>query len=958
MSMKTEGVFQFGEFQIDAGARTLRRGEEIVTLNYRAFDVLLYFARNPGRALTRDELLKNVWQDTYVDEHSLAQSISVLRRALDEKPGDKSYIVTLPGRGYQFVAPVRVVSQESLAVVPDAPTAARHGPGGMFFRQQTIRTSVITEEKQPLSLPALRNRSLIRLIAVLAVAATAVAGIYEWKRLHRALPLTNPAAINTTGTAAVPRRSIAVLGFRNLSGRPEEGWISTALAEMLSTELEAGEKLRLVSGEDISRTKLDLPLADADSLSRDTLSRLHKDLDSDLIVLGSYTALGEKPGTRIRLDLRLQDTVAGETIADVAVVGGEADLFDMVSQAGSRLREKLGVEAVSPVEAVSIRASSPSNRDAARLYSEGLARLRVFDALEARDLLQRAIAADPKYSLAHSALAEAWFRLGYDKKAQQEAKQSFDRSASLSREARLVVEGRYRDIDHQYERAIEVYRALFTLFPDNLDYGLKLATVQVRGHKGHDALATVESLRKLAPPASEDPRIELMENDAWWVLGDLKHQEEYLARAVGKARAQGARLILARALEDQAMLFNALGRTREAIDLCRESRDISAAAGDRQGEARALRAAADLLSDLGDLPQSIRLYQQALTIFQKNGSEAGVASVLNNLAVVYEAEGEHSTAEKMYRQALASYRLLDDETRGAVVTGNVAEERMAQGDLPGAIQLYKEQVQLGDASNTFRAAFAASGIAYVHQLQGDLVGAKQEFEQSLATWQKKGDQEFSAYAMWSLGNLLLQEADFSGSRKMYEQALAMRTSAGDKITIAETQLALADLSLEEARSPAEQEAAVRRALEVFQTQKIRDDETQAWGILARALIAQGKAADAKEAAQHARSLATKSQNPDIRWQTAISAARIETAEKDFARSAAGIAARKELATIITKSRELGYMGIELDARLALAEIEMKAGQITAGREHLTAIEVDAKAKGYNLIARKATAARG
>jgi eukaryotic-like serine/threonine-protein kinase len=956
MPMKAREIFQFGEFQIDARARTLRREDEIVTLNYRAFDVLVYFAQNPGRALTRDELLKNVWPDTYVDEHSLAQSISVLRRALEEKPGDNSYIVTLPGRGYQFVAPVRVVSQESLSIVPDAAKSA--GPGGMIFQQQTIRTSVITEEKQPLSLPAPRNRSLMRLMAVLAVAATAVAGIYGWKRLHRAVPLTNPAASNATGTAAVPRRSIAVLGFRNLSGRPEEGWISTALAEMLSTELEAGEKLRLVSGEDIARTKLDLPLADTDSLSRDTLARLHKDLDSDLIVLGSYTAVGEKPGTRIRFDLRLQDTVAGETIADVAVVGSEAHLLDMVSQAGSRLREKLGVEAVSPVEAVSIRASSSSNRDAARLYSEGLARLRVFDALEARDLLQRAIAADPKYSLAHSALAEAWSRLGYDKKAQQEARQAYDLSANLSREERLVAEGRYRDIDHEYEKAIEIYRTLFTLFPDNIDYGLKLATVQVGGHRGHDALATVAALRQLPPPASEDPRIELSETDAWWVLGDARREEEPLARAVGKARAQGSRLILARALEDQAMLFDARGRAQDAITLCRESRELSAAAGDRQGEARALRASADVLSDSGDLAGSIRLYQQAQTIFQKNGSEGGVASVLNNLAGVYETEGDLATAEKMYRQALASYRLLDDETRRATVTGNVAEERMEQGDLPGAIQLYEEQLQLGDAANIQNAALAANGVAYVRELQGDLGGAKQGFERSLAAWQENGEQSLSAYAMWHLGSLLREEGDFSGARKMYEQALAIRTTAGDKLAIAETQLILADLSLDEARSPAEQEAAVRQALEVFQTQKIRDDETGAWCILARALLAQGRAPAAKDAMQHARSLAAKSQNPNIRWQTAITAARIETAPKDLAHFAAAIAARKELATIITKSRALGYMGIELDARLALAEIEMKAGQTAAGSAHLAAIEADAKAKGYNLVARKAVTARG
>ncbi len=957
--MKTEGVFQFGEeFKVDALARSLCREDEVVTLNRRAFDVLLYMVQNPGRVLTRDELLKNVWPDIFVDESSLVQSIYVLRRALDEKPGDNNYIVTLPGRGYQFVAPVQVVAQGNGGNLPELATSVSNTPAGILLQQQTIRTSVITEENEQRSLPVSRNRAA-RLRAVLAIAATAVAGYYAWTQFHRGpTPTTRSTAMSTIGAPVAARRSIAVLGFRNLSGRPEEGWISTALVEMLSTELGAGEKLRLVSGEDIARTKLDLPLADADSLSRDTLARLHKNLNSDLIVIGSYTALGEKSGKRVRLDLRLQDTVAGETIADVAVVGGEADLFDMVSQAGSRLREKLGVEAVSPVEAVSIRASAPSNRDAARLYSEGLARLRVFDAVEARDLLQRAIAADPKYSLAHSALAEAWSRLGYDKKAQLEAKQAYDLSANLSREERLVVEGRYREIDHKYDKAIEVYRALFTLFPDNVDYGLQLAMMQNRGVKGHDAVATVESLRKLPPPASDDPRIELMENDAWWVLGDLKHQEEYLARAVGKAKAQGARLILARALEDQAVLFSAKGRMQDAIELCRESKDISAAAGDRQGEARALRASADLLSDLGDLPRSIRLYQEALAIFQKNGSEAGVASVLNNLAVVYEAEGEHATAEKMYRQALASYRLLDDEARGATVTGNVAEERMEQGDLRGAIQLYEEQMRLGDAANSENAAFAGRGIAYVHQLQGDLVGAKQRFEQSLAIWQKNDDQYFSAYAMWGLGSLLLQEADFSGSRKMYEQALAMRIAAGDKITIAETQLALADLSLEEARSPAEQEAAVRQARDVFQKQKIRDDETQAWCILARALLAQGKNAAAEEAMRHARSLAAKSQNPNIRWPTAITATRIEIAGKDLAHSAAGIAMQKELAAVVAKSRELGYQGIELDARLALAEIEMKAGQTTAGRAHLTAVEADAKTKGYNLIARKATTARG
>src|SRR5208283_1253120 len=137
--MKTEGVFQFGEgFQVDAMARTLRREDEVVTLNRRAFDVLLYLVQNPGRVLSRDELLKNVWPDTFVDESSLVQSIYVLRRALGEKPGDNNYIVTLAGRGYQFTSPVNVVAPEGLSVVPGTTGDASAPSGGIVFQQRTI----------------------------------------------------------------------------------------------------------------------------------------------------------------------------------------------------------------------------------------------------------------------------------------------------------------------------------------------------------------------------------------------------------------------------------------------------------------------------------------------------------------------------------------------------------------------------------------------------------------------------------------------------------------------------------------------------------------------------------------------------------------------------------------------------------------------------------------------------
>jgi eukaryotic-like serine/threonine-protein kinase len=167
----------------------------------------------------------------------------------------------------------------------DEATATSGGSNALVIEKHTIQTSAITQEKEQLVSPISRNRPLFTLVAVLAVATVSAAGVYSWKEFHR--PRSASAVIGATGSRAASRRSIAVLGFRNLSGRPEEAWLSTALAEMLSTELVAGEKLRLVSGEDIARTKLELPLADADSLSRETLARLHKNLNSEFIVLGS-----------------------------------------------------------------------------------------------------------------------------------------------------------------------------------------------------------------------------------------------------------------------------------------------------------------------------------------------------------------------------------------------------------------------------------------------------------------------------------------------------------------------------------------------------------------------------------------------------------------------------------------------------------------------------------------------
>ena len=129
MSTASLHVFEFGDFRLDGRRRLLsHRDGAAVSLTAKAFDTLVYLVEHEGIVLHKDELMRALWADTVVEENNLNQNISILRRALGEHRGDHRYIATVPGRGYQFVAKVRIVDESpgqreptagaSMAVLP------------------------------------------------------------------------------------------------------------------------------------------------------------------------------------------------------------------------------------------------------------------------------------------------------------------------------------------------------------------------------------------------------------------------------------------------------------------------------------------------------------------------------------------------------------------------------------------------------------------------------------------------------------------------------------------------------------------------------------------------------------------------------------------------------------------------------------------------------------------------
>jgi len=754
-----------------------------------------------------------------------------------------------------------------------------------------------------------------------------------------------------SGTALVTRRSIAVLGLRNLTGRVEAAWLAVALAEMLTSELGANEALRTIPGEAVARTCAELALAEFDSLARDTLLRVKERLGSDLLVLGSFTALGDRAGGQIRLDLRLQDTELGETVASVSETGTETALFDLVSRTGAQLRQKIGVDDPTAAESRAVRASLPRNREAARLYAEGLERLRLFDALGARERLEKARAADPDHALTCAALADAWAMLGYDTRARDEAKNAVDLSAALSRQDRLSIEGRYREAVHEWDKAIEIYKTLFEFFPDNLNYGLRLASVLESGGKGKEAMETLDALRRLPAPGGQDPSIDLMDAVVSRLLSESRRGQEAAARAARAALAQDSRHLLARARFEEGSNLQNLGQMDEALVALEEAESLFREAGDRRGMAGSMNNRGLVLAGRGDLATAEKLFNEALAAYQAIGNKSGEALMEGNLGNVEYFRGNYEGARRRWERTLPAYMEINEKNGAARMLNNIASVLGEQGDIQGARTMFERALalyrEIGQRSGV---GSALGNIARSWHQQGDLAAAERAYEESLSIWREIGDKQYAASNVQGYGRLLRDQGEAARARDAFDEALALRLELKQEGEAAQARLAVLDLDVDEGRAT-DAEAPAREALAVFQRLGWSDGESSARLLLTRIEAALGRSGAAVDEASQARALGAKSKNRNHRLSIEIECARILGVLVEEEQGASLESLRKAQA----EAEQGGLIPLLFEARLAQGEIEARRSQEEA-KARLEELEKEAGAKGFKRVAGLARAA--
>jgi DNA-binding winged helix-turn-helix (wHTH) protein/tetratricopeptide (TPR) repeat protein len=977
--MQRKLIYEFGPFRLDPLEQQLTKHGRPVGLSPQLFSLLVVFVENAGHLLSKEKLRTKLWGQAYVSEDALKVIVGNLRKALGDGQSRERYVETIFSKGYRFNAAIKVL-EEPVYLPEVSKTAGNEETQSPTLSLSPPRTSHTIFPKWH------RPKGAFKTAAACIGIATVFLAAYYWKT-HNNKHRPNP---ETLSDAVVDSRrtSLAVLGFRNISRAQSKDWLDVALTEMLSTELATGDGFRVVPPDRVARAKRELAFSDGQDATPQALESIRKNVNADLVVVGSYTVMPAQGGAQIRLDLRVQDTRTGEAKVWKSIVGREKDLFSIVSDAGRQLRRQLGLNELSPEQARGLQLIFPSHPKAAALYTQGLMALRSFDALQARTIFQKALEIEPDHPLIHAALATTLSSLGYEALAQQEGKTAVSLAKNLPLEERLSVEGQFRQSTREWDKAIDVYTTLFNYLPDRIEYGLQLANTQTSAGKSRDALKTLERLRK-CPAYLDDGRTDLAQAEAELVIGDNQAAAEASQRAIARGNAAGARILVAEALSVKANADRYSRQIQSAISASEQAQRIYEEVGDNAGMARALVLRAGALRDNGSLTIRKKLFEEAITVFDQIGDVSDKARALNALAGVYQDLGDTQTTIAMYQSALRLREEIGDKGGAAICLNNIGTVYGTQGDLRRALTKYEEaRARFTKLDSRRGIALTTGNIAGILERQGALAQSRAQNEQALTLYQELGAKDNIASHLENLGNIRFSQGDVNGGLTILRQALvesktgqnkllqagilrslggvltaqanfieaekahaeasALISQIGGRLSASLNQMGIAQVMIAEGQY-SQAEAIIRPVVKDFEKQRIQDALLVARDVLTRSLLGSKQCIAAKAEILRALQLARQSQDPRLRASIAITDSRVEGACDP------GLSARAKarLQNEIQEAQARGFVALAAEARLVLVELEAATGISNMTDKSVAGLIQEANTRGFTLIANQA-----
>jgi eukaryotic-like serine/threonine-protein kinase len=764
MSAEIKVLYEFGKFRCDPRERLLLCEGKPVSLSPKSFEILIALVQNNGRLLTKDELMKKVWPDSFVEEANLTVNVSALRKVLGEPSGGQQYIETVSKLGYRFVALVTEHRDEGKPSASRQTSTVEQGLG-------VVRTPKWSDWSRRLWLAA---------------------GLFLVAVMVAVLVSSRPAKLTDKDT-------VVLADFANTTGDPV---FDDALRQGLSAQLEQTPFMNLLSEERITET---LSL-----MSRPKDSRLTYDLAREVCQRTTSTAVLDgavaKVGAQYLLTLKAINCSNGESLGSAEAQAIDKDhVLDAMGKLASEIRGQLG-ESLASVQKYDAPAESvtTSSLEALKAYSLGYQAMVVkSDYAGSLPLFQRAISFDPKFAMAYARMGTSYADLNETLRSAENVRKAYELRERVSEREKFYIASHYEMfVTGNLEAACKVYELSAQTYPHDTRLG-NLGFLYSELGEYEKALAEYKADLKLNPE----------QGDAYADLSGAYLQLNRLEEASATAReAQDHKMDIPEVHLD--LYWIAFLRN----DTAGMQREAGALMGKPGGEDQMLNYESDTALYRGHLREARTLARRAIESARKADEKEAQALYLAEAAVREALVGNAGVAKQQAQAALALSNGRDVEGLSAITLGlagdSVSAARLADDlerrfpentvvqfnylpTIHAAVLL--QSGEAGKAINTLATAtpyelgtnfVTLTFVLYPVYLRGEAYLASKQGTAAAAEFQKILDhpgvvrsEPIGALAHWKLGKAHALSGETSKAKIAYQDFLTLWKDADPDVLV-------------------------------------------------------------------------------------------------------------------------------------------------------------------------------
>jgi DNA-binding winged helix-turn-helix (wHTH) protein/tetratricopeptide (TPR) repeat protein len=568
--LKDFNLIRFEGLELDPAARVLKRDGKPIPLSPKTFELLVYLAGHAQQVLTKEELLTAVWPNAHVEESNLAQHIFLLRKALAGIGLAERTVVTLPGRGYQFTAPVEIgrVSEPappgSNVLVMNATRSVTHVTVEQEYEDEDPAEKALA---QPVSKRGWKFWSIAA--AALAVAAAGSIAAWRW---------ANPAPVGHV--------DLVMADLENATGDRD---FDRTLNQALQIDLEQTPFLNLLSRSVIQETLALMQQPKVERLTPALALEVCQRNNAQATLSGTISRLGNS----YLLILEAESCISGKQLAGAkAEVASKEEVLGALDRTARQVRRQLGESPASREKyQIPIAEATTPSFGALLAYTQAGESFRRGDMKASQVLLERAISLDPNFASAYRILASSYYNLGDYSEAAAYYKKAFDLRERTTERERLGIEVMYFGYGlNDFEESIRRTRQFLAIYPKVANSWVSLCNmydrlgeypeaieaaeraIAIDPHSGVAAVELMRSQMRLGrfEAAKATAKAAMSDGKDHWDIHSMLFQIAFAERDTAKAKTEGEWGLTHQhvniALEDQAMAAAAGGRLREATE--------------------------------------------------------------------------------------------------------------------------------------------------------------------------------------------------------------------------------------------------------------------------------------------------------------------------------------------------------------------------------------------------------